>query len=247
MSLLGRGRAALRTSALLSLSGAMAAALAVEERTRGVEWPRREAYVQRWARTCLRILGVEVVVRGGVPPRTGRPRVVVANHRSTLDVFVLLATFGGHLLAKGEMEHWPITGVLATMAGTLFVDRDDPRSGAAAIRAMKERLAAGEIVAVFPEGTTFDDDEVRPFHAGAFAAISRVRGEVLPVGIAYGSRDGHYRDEPIGAHWARAAGARKTRVVVEVGSIVPAGKSIGGLADECRAAVQAAVHRARTG
>ncbi|MBL8714624.1 MAG: 1-acyl-sn-glycerol-3-phosphate acyltransferase [Myxococcales bacterium] len=237
-------RAALRSSILASVSASMAAALVVEQRVRTVDDARRDRYVRTWAKIALRTLGVEVAHVGEIPAAQG-PRLVVANHRSTLDILLMLATFGGHLLAKGEMEHWPIAGTLAKMAGTLFVDRADAQSGATAIRAMKEKLEKGRLVGVFPEGTTFVGDEVRPFHAGAFMAIARVRGEVLPVGLAYASEDSHYREEPIDEHYARVAGARKTHVALSVGAPLAARGAIAALAEKSRGAVQDQVHRAR--
>ena len=62
---------------------------------------------------------------------------------------------------------------------------------------MRERLRRGITVGVFPEGTTFPDDEVREFQAGAFVAVAREKGIVLPVGIAYERADSIYGNEPI--------------------------------------------------
>jgi 1-acyl-sn-glycerol-3-phosphate acyltransferase len=138
---------------------------------------------------------------------TVTPRLVVANHRSTIDILLMLHLFGGQLLARGDMATWPGIGVMARRAGTLFVRRDDPASGAGAVQRMRERLRRGITIGVFPEGTTFHGDEVREFQPGAFVAIARERGIVLPVGIAYERDDAIYGDEPIVDHLKRLAQA----------------------------------------
>jgi 1-acyl-sn-glycerol-3-phosphate acyltransferase len=171
---------------------------------------------------------------------------VVANHRSTIDILLMLHLFGGQLLARGDMATWPAIGVLARRVGTLFVDREDPTSGAAAIKRMRARMRAGMIIGVFPEGTTFPGDEVRPFQAGAFMAIARERGIVLPVGIAYERDDAVYGDEPIGDHLKRIIQAPSTSVAVAVGAPISAmGAGVAGLADRAHDDVQCLVHRAR--
>jgi 1-acyl-sn-glycerol-3-phosphate acyltransferase len=179
-------RAPLRAAAVGGVSGAMLAALTVEHRVRPVSDDRLERYVRGWAKSLLRLLRVDLVV--DAPPgsfeKNGTPRLVVANHRSTVDILLMLHLFGGNLLARGDMADWPAIGVLARRAGTLFVDRQDPASGAAAVQSMRDRLRRGITVCVFPEGTTFLRDEVREFLEGALVAVSRDRGSVTPAGIA---------------------------------------------------------------
>lgn len=235
-----------RVGAAASISGVLAAALTLDERVRGVPEERREGYVRAWAGALIRALGVELRVDGAAP-RPQRPHLVVANHRSTVDIFLMLSIFGGHLLARGDMEHWPVVGKMAQMAGTLFVDRSDAASGAAAVRRVTDRLQKGRTIGVFPEGTTFEGDEVRPFHAGAFMAIARVRGVVTPVGLAYADERSIYKDEPIGDHFRRLLEADRTRVAVAIGApIDSAGKPIVKLRDEAQAEVQRLVARARS-
>jgi len=238
-----------RVLASALLSGGLVSALVVEGKLRVVGAERRDLYTRTWARGLLRALSVDIVLDppGFCPlPAHGEKRLVVANHRSTIDIFLMLHLFGGHLLARGDMEHWPVMGRLAQLAGTLFVDRKDASSGAAAVRKVKDHLERGVTIGVFPEGTTFADDEVRPFHAGAFMAIARVRGDVLPVGLAYDGQHALYKDEPIGDHFRRVLTARRTRVAVAIGDSIPStGLGISALRDRAHEAVQALVHQAR--
>jgi lyso-ornithine lipid O-acyltransferase len=230
------------------VSGAMLAALTVEHRVRPVTDERLDAYVRSWARSLLRLLHVELLVDASpeVFAKGGGPRLVVANHRSTVDILLLLHLFGGNLLARGDMANWPAIGVMARRAGTLFVDREDPSSGAAAVQSMRDRMRRGINVSVFPEGTTFPGDEVREFQAGAFVAVAREKGSVTPVGIAYETPDAIYGDEPVGDHMKRIARSPTIRVAVAVGaSFSAAGAGIRPLAERARTEVQALVTRAR--
>ena len=49
----------------------------------------------------------------------------------------------GALLSRGDLEHWPLLGLAAQKAQTIFVDRDSPKSGLQAIRAIRENLQRG--------------------------------------------------------------------------------------------------------
>ena len=238
----------MRVAAMGGVSGALLAALVLEERLREVTFERRDAYVRRWASVLLGLLDVEVKIDAG--PRAfekpTRPRLVVANHRSTLDILLLLSLFGGNLLARGDMADWPLIGPLARRAGTVFVDRSDPASGAAAVQRIRDRLRSGVTVGVFPEGTTFHGDDVREFQGGAFIAIARESGEVVPVGIAYEQPDAVYGDEPVMDHMKRLVRAPSVRVGVAVGSPVEAPRRhIRSLAGDLRDEVQGLVRRAR--
>lgn len=244
-------RIALRGSAIAGVTVTLTSGMIVEERARGYTPARRDRWVTRWARGLLRALAVEVVTApGSWAPRAGDApeggRLVVANHRSIVDILVLLERFGGSILAKDEMRGWPLIGPLATRAGTLYVDRANPTAGAAAIRVVSDALSAGRTVGVFPEGTTFPGDEVRPFMPGAFVAITRTRGEVVPVGIAYEDPAAEYFQEPFGAHATRILTARRTRVGVAVGEPIPVGeKNIRAVTAAAQGEVQSLVRRAR--
>lgn len=205
----------------------------------------RNRWIRAWTTALLRLFAVSVDLRGEVP--TGHGRLVVANHRSTIDIAILLRTFGGHMVSRADLARWPLVGAAARKVGTVFVDRADKTSGAAAIRAIRGLLERGHTVCVFPEGTTFPDDDVRPFHAGAFAAAARTGARVVPVGIAYERGSGAaFYNEPFSKHLSRMAGADPTRVVVCVGDEIPTeGVRAADLRAHAERAVQALVRDAR--
>lgn len=239
--------APLRAAAVGGLSGAMLAALALEERVSPVSDERRNVYVRTWARSLLKLLHVDIeldAASGALDERSRR--LVVANHRSTIDILLMLHLFGGSLLARGDIADWPALGVMARRAGTLFVDRDDPTSGAAAVQRIRECLRRGITVCVFPEGTTFPGDEVREFQAGTFIAIAREKGDIVPVGFAYARQDAIYGDEPVTDHMKRIVRTPSIRVGVGIGSPFSAtGSGVRWVATKARDEVQKQVNRAR--
>jgi lyso-ornithine lipid O-acyltransferase len=202
-------------------------------------------WVKRWARGLLEVYGVEQHWASARPDATaGKARLVVANHRSPIDIILMLQHFEGSVLARHDLAGWPVMGRAAREGGTIFVDRRDPRSGVKAIREIRRRLLAGKTVIVFPEGTTHGDDEVRPFLGGAFTAAAGLDAEIVPIGIAY-EPGAEFVDEGFVAHLRRAAQRPKTRVALCAGPGHPASRDRAALAEEMRRAVQALVHRAR--
>jgi 1-acyl-sn-glycerol-3-phosphate acyltransferase len=205
-------------------------------------WRRR--WVGTWAAGLTRVFGVDLRVRGEQLKAPVRGRLVVANHRSPLDIIILLERFGGTVLSRADLRTWPVLGAAAYHGGTIFVDRADERSGVKAIREIRRRLQAGQTVIVFPEGTTHRGDEVRPFVGGAFAAVRGLDAELVPVGLAY-DEGAEFFDETFGEHVARVAQRKTTRVGLCVGAPRSAAADRDAMALEMRAAIQALVHQAR--
>ncbi|MDB5218074.1 MAG: 1-acyl-sn-glycerol-3-phosphate acyltransferase [Myxococcaceae bacterium] len=249
----GRARQAARASGFVGLTAAMlppfvARMATVSDADRSAV---RDAWVGRWARSLLSLFAIEVVVEGTIPPPTqgrGRGRLVVTNHRSAIDIGVVLALFGGTMVSRADLATWPVVGAAARAVGTVFVDRSSAKSGAATIRAIQKHLEEGQTINLFPEGTTFDGDEVRPFHGGAFVSAVRAEAEVLPVGIAYPRASGAaFVNESFGSHLSRMAKSRPTRMVVSVGDPFVARKSDRAtvITQRAQSEVQALVLRAR--
>lgn len=199
--------------------------------------------MRRWTRGLLRLAGVAERVFPEAPPRSSGARLVVANHRSALDIPLLLTYFGGSFVSRGDLAEWPLLGVAARKAQTIFVGREDARKGGV-IRAMREQFERGRTVCIFPEGTTFAGDEVRPFHRGAFAAAAGLPVEIVPVGVAYPAGSEYVEDSFV-AH-IQAVGARpRTPVVMQVGVPSLAEGTSTHMQQRYEAEVQALVHRAR--
>lgn len=145
----------------------------------------RERLAQDWHWRLLDILGVRLRMEG-TPLRV--PHMTVANHVSWLDIPVLGALEPTRFVSKSEVRHWPIAGWFAVACGTFFI-----RRGKGGARPLIEQLvphlrSAGSVV-IFPEGTTTDGSEVRPFHARLFGAAIEAGCPVQPVTLQYGLSD----------------------------------------------------------
>ena len=147
---------------------------------------RREATVQVWALRMLRILGIPLHVQGR-PPVHG-PVLLISNHLSWLDILVMHAARHCRFVSKSDVKHWPLIGTLATGAGTLYIEREKRRDAMRVVHHMAESLKAGEIVAVFPEGTTGDGNGLLPFHANLIQAAISARAPVQPVALRFVDR-----------------------------------------------------------
>lgn len=143
---------------------------------------QRAAAVSQWARRMLSALGVTLEVRGEPAPA---PLMWVANHIAWLDVLVLHALRYGRFVAKSEVRHWPLIGPMSDAAGTLFIERASRRDALRVVHQIAEALADGEVVAVFPEGTTSDGSTVLPFHANLLQAAIATQTPIQPVRIEY--------------------------------------------------------------
>lgn len=151
-------------------------------------------------RIAVRLLGIEVIVRGTACPQ--RPALFVANHASYLDIVVLGSLLPAAFVAKKEVGQWPGIGVLAKLGRTVFVDRRPRRSLDQRDEMIARLAAARESLVLFPEGTSNDGNRVLPFKS-ALLSVAELRlpdGQPLPVqpvSIAYTRLDGL----PMGRAW----------------------------------------------
>jgi 1-acyl-sn-glycerol-3-phosphate acyltransferase len=145
-------------------------------------------FYHRW---CCRILGFRIRVIG--MPTSKRPVLYAANHISYADITVLGSLIPGSFIAKSEVARWPFFGWLAKLQRSVFVDRR-MRSTANQRDAIGIRLAAGDALILFPEGTSGDGNRVLPFKSALFAAAQRAEGVpaviVQPISVAYTRLDG---------------------------------------------------------
>lgn len=150
----------------------------------------RNALVARFAAGSLAILGVRVRTGGAQPLRDG-PVLVVANHVSWLDVYLLNTVLGGtRHVAKSEVARWPVAGAIARGFGTFFHARGSFRDAARVKDEVAAALRAGERVVVFPEGTTSGGDAVGRFHAAFFQAAVDAGVPVQAVALRYPGSNG---------------------------------------------------------
>ncbi len=144
--------------------------------------PRRLALKARWSRALLAALGVEIeadlqYAEAGV--------MLVANHVSWIDIFVINAVLPAAFVAKEEVRHWPLIGWLAAKNDTVFLRRGSRGHAKIINGEIAAILAAGKLVAVFPEGTTTDGTHLLHFHAALLQPALSAGRPVLPVALSY--------------------------------------------------------------
>jgi len=144
---------------------------------------QRGQQVQAWSLRMLQVLGITLKVQG-TPPAQG-PLLLVANHISWLDIVVIHAAGYCRFVSKSDVKHWPIVGTLATGSGTLYIERTSRRDAMRVVHHMAERLRVGDVLAVFPEGTTGDGRSMLPFHANLLQAAISANAPVLPLALRF--------------------------------------------------------------
>lgn len=147
-------------------------------------WPwMARRFPMYYHRLVCRILGIRLNIVGA-PPDQG-PLLIASNHVSWLDIVVLSAVAPLSFIAKREVNRWPFFGSLARLQRTVFVDRDRRHATGNARNEMQDRLHAGDILVLFPEGTSSDGRQVLPFKSSFFGAAEIDGVLVQPVSLAY--------------------------------------------------------------
>jgi 1-acyl-sn-glycerol-3-phosphate acyltransferase len=152
--------------------------------------PLKREIPQYYHRIVNRVIGLRRHVAGAPTPE--RPLLLLANHVSWLDITVLSAVMPASFVAKAEVAGWPLFGLFAKLQRSVFIDR--ARRSATGTKAveMAGRLSAGDVLVLFPEGTSGDHNRVLPFRTALIGAAHQAVGAggaprvwVQPVSIAY--------------------------------------------------------------
>ncbi|MDB5852489.1 MAG: 1-acyl-sn-glycerol-3-phosphate acyltransferase [Herminiimonas sp.] len=145
----------------------------------------RQKHIQRWSSGLLRICGVTVRVVVMPGAEENKPALIVSNHVSWLDIFVLNSVRPCRFVAKSDIRDWPLVGWLCERAGTVFIARGRQRDVRRIFEGLVRSIRAGERVAFFPEGTTAPQGTLLPFHANLFEAAIDARVPVHPYTLRY--------------------------------------------------------------
>ena len=152
-------------------------------RFRSLDTAGRRHWIQQWSARLLQLLGIGLSASGA--PRAGAT-LVVANHVSWLDIAAIHATAPqARFVSKADVRHWPFIGWLVAGAGTLFVERASKRDALRVVHQIAEALRAGDMVTVFPEGTTGAGPVLLPFHANLLQAAVAMATPIQPVVLRY--------------------------------------------------------------
>ncbi len=122
----------------------------------------------RYHMLVCRILGVKITRKGA--ENLDAAHLIVANHVSWLDIPVMSALAPVSFIAKKEVAGWALFGLLARLQRCLFVDREKRSATGRFMADMQKRLAGGDVLVLFPEGTSSDGNRVLPFRSALMGA-----------------------------------------------------------------------------
>jgi len=154
------------------------------------DWKLRRYLPRYWHRIVCYWLGVRIHVIGKL--ESDRPLMFASNHSSWLDILVLSAVADVAFIAKSEVRDWPIFGLFAQWQKSVFIERQQKQKTGDQVNEIAERMAAGEIMVLFPEGTTSDGNRLLEVKSSLFGAAAAALPKtpdavvhVQPVAVAY--------------------------------------------------------------
>lgn len=143
-----------------------------------------------WHRWVLRLLGVKVKLHGKFAQQ--KPLLIIANHVSWADILILGSLTELSFISKAEVGEWPLIKHLATWQRTVFVNRTKRSETAKQASEIAARLAAGDRMVLFAEGTTGCGNLLKPFNSSLFGAAQMAIRQtdletvtIQPLALAY--------------------------------------------------------------
>ena len=165
-----------------------------------------------WGAFCLWVLNVKLTFLG-TPPKGSF--IVMPNHRSYIDIWILQKLYPGSMVAKHELRYWPLIGQAVPLGRLILVDRKSLSSMLHTMERIKKEIELGNCVVLFPEGTTSKGPLTRPFKSGTFSVAAKTGSKVLPMAIHYHNvNDAWVDDDLFIPHFFKQMGKWKTRVTV---------------------------------
>jgi len=144
-------------------------------------WPVRTHWLQRSAAALLRVFNMRVRSTGALP-QTG---LLVSNHLTYLDIVAIGSLMPTVFVSKAEVRNWPVFGWCAQRGGTLFVDRTRRADVSRISREIQDVLNTGQVVVLFPEGTSSNGHEVLPFKSSLLEPVCASEHPLCVAHISY--------------------------------------------------------------
>lgn len=150
---------------------------------------QRQRLTRCWSRQLLARLGIRIDADLGDRVRI-EGGLLVANHISFIDIFVINALLPSAFVAKSDVAQWPLIGWLSRHVGTVFIQRGSRKAAHRTQQQMLDALRSGQRLTIFPEGTTTNGERVLPFHGALFQSAIDAAVPVHAIAFSYRSRDG---------------------------------------------------------
>lgn len=171
-----------------------------------------------WGKTLLVICGVKIH-RNALPEKDNF--MLMPNHRSYLDIFIVASLTPSAMVGKAELSRWPFGQTAVKISHLILVDRKDSRSLLATMGKIKNSVEQGIPVTLFPEGTTFKGPLTKRFKNGSFKIAVDEQIPVVPMAIEYRDKnDAWIGNDTFVGHFLRQMGKPVTHVSIRYGDPV---------------------------
>lgn len=171
-----------------------------------------------WGKSILWVCGVKV--KKNESP-LDQHFILMPNHRSYLDIFIVAAYTSTGFVAKAELKKWPFLKPGAKITNTIFVSRAELQSLLATMNKIKESIDSGIPVVLFPEGTSYKGPLTKPFKNGSFKIAADAGISVIPMAIHYKDiNDAWVGNDTFFGHFFRQMSKPVTHVTIRYGKPV---------------------------
>ncbi len=182
----------------------------------------RAVWLQHVCRRVLRIFKTEILTTGKIPPSG----LLISNHLSYLDILVLSSLTPAVFVAKREVKSWPVMGLLAQLAGTVFIDRQRRTHVGEVNDEIEAALDDGALVVIFPEGTSSDGKTILPFKSSLLEPATQRKHPLTVSCLQYALADGdagneicYWGDAVFLPHMINLLSKRSVRVTVHFAAV----------------------------
>jgi 1-acyl-sn-glycerol-3-phosphate acyltransferase len=172
--------------------------------------------MQTWGKSILFFLGIKVY-RNELP--ANKNFILMPNHRSYLDIFIVAALTPAAMVGKEELKKWPFGKLGVKVTNSILVDRSEIKSLVKTMNKIKAAVNQGIPVILFPEGTTHIGPLTKPFKNGSFQIAANANIPVIPMAIHYKDiNDAWVGNDTLLRHFFRQMGKPVTKVFIQYGT-----------------------------
>jgi 1-acyl-sn-glycerol-3-phosphate acyltransferase len=161
----------------------------------------------------IRLMGIKLVVTGREHIRSGQAYLIMGNHQSLFDLFVIPAAIPVCFVAVEAAYHFslPVWGYLIRKWGCIPIERNNIKKAVLSLAIAKKTLLSGMSIAILPEGHRTRTGEIAPFKKGPFHLAKGAKADILPFALN-GLFDFHHKSSLI---------LRPGKVKVTIGKPIP--------------------------
>jgi len=205
----------LRLILILLISGYVVIVGSFWLKLKGFSMPLQNWAMRTWGKSILFVCGIKVD-KNELPENSHF--ILMPNHRSYIDIFIVAAFTPAAFVAKAELKNWPFLKTGAKITNAIFVSRAELKSLVATMKKIKKSVSNNIPVALFPEGTTSKGPLTKPFKNGSFKIAADTGIRVIPMAIDYeDENDAWVDDDPFIGHFFRQMSKPVSRVTVRYG------------------------------